>query len=269
MKIQGSYSKLTSGVSNEYHLPYEMGPDGRVAKIPRTESRDVDRRSPLHSMYRMPPSSNESHVDSHLNVAPESRPESRDSEDSRDYRIENRDPRTDATEVYGEARRDSQSVKNEKDVRFESRGDDNKEVKHDREAHIEPKNDMKIEKDGFGPASSQVNWKETKEYHRRRRARGEGGRRKSVRIFPALMQLFIQLGQHILVIVVDLQSDTNYRVSANYLIFRASSTFGFLKGYKVKAAITAYQYLHILLCLQYPKKNRVCSVKSAIVSGGV
>ncbi|XP_052305733.1 uncharacterized protein LOC127904818 [Populus trichocarpa] len=171
----GSYSKLTSGVSNEYHLPYEMGPDVRVAKIPRTESRDVDRRSPLHSMYRMPPSSNESHMDSHFNVAPESRPESRDSKDSRDYRIENRDPRTDAKEMHGEARRDSQSVKNEKDVRFESRGDDNKEVKHDREAHIEPKNDMKIEKDGFGPPSSQVNWKEPKEYHRGKRCLESAG----------------------------------------------------------------------------------------------
>jgi hypothetical protein len=123
----------------------------------------------------MPPSSNESHMDSHFNVAPESRPESRDSKDSRDYRIENRDPRTDAKEMYGEARRDSQSVKNEKDVRFESRGDDNKEVKHDREAHIEPKNDMKIEKDGFGPPSSQVNWKEPKEYHRGKRCLESAG----------------------------------------------------------------------------------------------
>jgi len=26
----GSYPKLTSGVSNEFHLPYEMGPDARV-----------------------------------------------------------------------------------------------------------------------------------------------------------------------------------------------------------------------------------------------
>ncbi|XP_010999698.1 PREDICTED: DEAD-box ATP-dependent RNA helicase 42-like isoform X3 [Populus euphratica] len=165
----GSYLMLTSGVSNEYHLPHEIGLDFRVAKIPRTESRDVDRRSPLHLMYQMPPSSNESHMDSHLNVAPERRTESRDSKDSRDYRIENRDPRTDAREMYGEVKRDSQSVKHEKDVRFESRGDDNKEVKHDREAHIEPKNDMKIEKDGFGPASSQVNWKEPKEYHRGKR----------------------------------------------------------------------------------------------------
>ncbi|XP_010999691.1 PREDICTED: U1 small nuclear ribonucleoprotein 70 kDa-like isoform X3 [Populus euphratica] len=165
----GSYLMLTSGVSNEYHLPYEMGPDARVAKIPRTESQDVDRRSPLHSMYRIPPSSNESHMDSHLNVAPERRPESRDSKDSRDYRIENRDPRTDAREMYGEVKRDSQSVKHEKDVRFESRGDGNKEAKHDKEAHIEPKNDIKIEKDGFGPASSQVNWKEPKEYHRGKR----------------------------------------------------------------------------------------------------
>eukprot|EP00258_Populus_trichocarpa_P032083 XP_024448102.1 uncharacterized protein LOC7484105 isoform X1 [Populus trichocarpa] len=171
----GSYPKLTSGVSNEYHLPYEMGPDARVAKIPRTESRDVDRRSPLHSMYRIPPSSNESHMDSRLNVAPERRPESRDSKDCRDFRIENREPRTDAREMYGEAKRNSQSVKNEKDVRFESRGDDNKEVKHDREARIEPKNDMKIEKDGFGPASSQVNWKEPKEYHRGKRCLESAG----------------------------------------------------------------------------------------------
>ncbi|KAL9344263.1 hypothetical protein Peur_061938 [Populus x canadensis] len=171
----GSYPKLTSGVSNEFHLPYEMGPDARVAKIPRTESRDVDRRSPLHSMYRIPPSSNESHMDSHLNVAPERRPESRDSKDCRDYRIENREPRTDAREMYGEAKRDSQSVKNEKDVRFDIRGDDNKEVKHDREARIEPKNDMKIEKDGFGPASSQVNWKEPKEYHRGKRCLESAG----------------------------------------------------------------------------------------------
>jgi hypothetical protein len=65
--------------------------------------------------------------------------------------------------------------KNEKDVRFESRGDDNKEVKHDREAHIEPKNDMKIEKDGFGPPSSQVNWKEPKEYHRGKRCLESAG----------------------------------------------------------------------------------------------
>ncbi|KAJ6762336.1 hypothetical protein OIU74_024938 [Salix koriyanagi] len=174
----GSYPKLTSGVSNEYHLPYEdtgsypkltstickMGPDARLAKIPRSESRDVHRRSPLHSIYRMPPSSNESHMDSHLNLAPETRLESRDSMDSRDYCIENHDTRTDAREMNGEARRDSRSVKNERDVRLESRGDDNKEVKHDREAHLEPKNDVKIEKDGYGPAIIQVNWKEPKEY---------------------------------------------------------------------------------------------------------
>ncbi|KAJ6296533.1 hypothetical protein OIU78_022283, partial [Salix suchowensis] len=176
----GSYPKLTSGVSNEYHLPNEdtgsypkltstickMGPDARLAKIPRSESRDVHRRSPLHSIYRMPPSSNESHMDSHLNFAPETRLESRDSMDSRDYCIENHDTRTDAREMNGEARRDSRSVKNERDVRLESRGDDNKEVKHDREAHLEPKNDVKIGKDDFGPAIIQVNWKEPNEYHR-------------------------------------------------------------------------------------------------------
>lgn len=164
----GSYPKLTSGVLNEYHPPYEMGPDARMPKVPRTESRDPDRRSPMHSMYRMPSSSNDSHVDSH-NVASESRLESRDSKDNRDHRIENRDSRTEARELYNDAKRDSQSAKVEKDVRFENRGDDNKEIKHDRENYNDPKNEMKMEKDGFGSASCQLNWKEPKEYHRGKR----------------------------------------------------------------------------------------------------
>ncbi|KAB1228209.1 hypothetical protein CJ030_MR5G008806 [Morella rubra] len=58
----GAFPKPPTAVSNEYHPPYEMGQDGRMAKLPRTESRDADRRSPLHSMYRMPSSSNDLHV---------------------------------------------------------------------------------------------------------------------------------------------------------------------------------------------------------------
>ena len=57
-----SISKLPSSVSSEYHVPYDIGQDSRVTKAPRIESRDADRRSPLHSVYRMP-SSTDLHVD--------------------------------------------------------------------------------------------------------------------------------------------------------------------------------------------------------------
>lgn len=160
----GGYPKLSSTVSGEYHSTYEMGQDARMPKIPRTESRDADRRSPLHSVYRIPSSSNDSHVDH-----PENRLELRDSKDSRDVRFENRDVKTETRESYGEVRRESQNAKNEKDVRFESRGDDNKETRYDRESYNDPKGDVKTEKDGFGTPNSHLNWKESKEHHSRKR----------------------------------------------------------------------------------------------------
>ncbi|XP_024036002.1 uncharacterized protein LOC18037688 isoform X2 [Citrus clementina] len=156
----GVYPKLTtSGVSNEYpNVPYEMAQDARV-KISRSESRDSDRRSPLHSMYRMPSSSlHDSQVDSYP-PASESRPESKDSKDN---------PRMDSRELFGEAKKDA-PIKGDKDARYDSRGDDNKEVKHDRENHTELKSDVKEEKDGHGATASHVNWKESKEYLRGKR----------------------------------------------------------------------------------------------------
>ena len=48
-----TYSKLIPSVSNEHHIPYDLGQDSRVAKTVRAEPRDADRRSPLHSVYRM------------------------------------------------------------------------------------------------------------------------------------------------------------------------------------------------------------------------
>uniref|UniRef100_A0A2P2KGR2 Zinc finger CCCH domain-containing protein 13 n=1 Tax=Rhizophora mucronata TaxID=61149 RepID=A0A2P2KGR2_RHIMU len=163
-----SYPKLTSSISSEYHPPYEMGPDARLAKIPRTEPRDTDRKSPLHPMYHIPSSSNDMHVDSHP-AASENRLVTKDSKDSRDHRIENREPRGEVRELHGEVKRDSQSVRGEKDVRFKSRVDDNKETRYDREVHTDQKNDVKAEKDGFGMVSTQVNWREPKEYHRGKR----------------------------------------------------------------------------------------------------
>ncbi|KAK7842110.1 hypothetical protein CFP56_014289 [Quercus suber] len=59
----GGYPKLSSTVSGEYHSPYEMGQDARMPKIPRTEPRDADRRSPLRSSYWMQAPLNDSHVD--------------------------------------------------------------------------------------------------------------------------------------------------------------------------------------------------------------
>lgn len=158
----GPYPKLSSSVSNEYHPPYDIGPDARLPKIPRTDSRDPDRRSPLHSIYRMPSNSSDMHID-HPS-APDNRLESRD---TRDARFENRDTKTEARELYNDARRDAQSSKGEKEVRYESRGDDNKEVKYERQNFSDLKADPKME--GYALATSHLNWKESKDYHRGKR----------------------------------------------------------------------------------------------------
>ena len=70
--------------------------------------------------------------------------------------------------MHGEARRDSQIAKSEKDVRVEGRGDDNKDIRHDRDSHNDSKGDIKTDKDGFGVVSSHLNWKESKEYRGKR-----------------------------------------------------------------------------------------------------
>ncbi|XP_044461388.1 zinc finger CCCH domain-containing protein 13 [Mangifera indica] len=158
----GTYSKLTSsGLSNEYHHPaYELGQDARIVKIPRSDSRDMERRSPLHSGYRMPSSSlNDSHIDSHP-LPPENRLESRDSKDNQ--RVETRDS-------AGEGKRDAQSVKIEKDAKCDSRDDDNREAKYDRENYSDLKNDAKVEKEGYVATGSHLNWKESKDYLRGKR----------------------------------------------------------------------------------------------------
>ncbi|KAF5751751.1 zinc finger CCCH domain-containing protein 13 isoform X1 [Tripterygium wilfordii] len=162
----GAYPKLTSPLSTEYHPPYEMGQDYRAAKVTRPDSRDVDRSSPMHSTYRMPLSSNDSHMDAHPAV-PENRAESRDP--NREHRADNRDQRLEARELYGEAKRESQSAKGDKEAKFDGRGDDGKEIKYDRETYNDPKGDGKTEKDGLEAASSHLNWKEPKEYHRGKR----------------------------------------------------------------------------------------------------
>ncbi|KAJ8765292.1 hypothetical protein K2173_011989 [Erythroxylum novogranatense] len=164
----GPYPKLTSAASNEFQPAYETGADGRMAKIPRSESRDVDRRSPLQSVYRMPSSSTDLHVDPH-SVPSESRLDPKESKEHKDHWVENRDPRSEVRDMHIEVRRDSQTTKSEKDVRFESRGDDIKETKFDKDAYNELKTDIKADKDSFTPVSGQLNWREPKEYHRGKR----------------------------------------------------------------------------------------------------
>jgi len=112
-------------------------------------------RSPLLPMYhnRVPSSSIDSHFDNP--VASDNRSELRDN--TRDLKADQRDAR----ELY-------QSGKEK-----ESRGDDKKEAKHDRDRddyHPEYKDDgVKTEKEGYGAGNSHLNWKESKEHHRGKR----------------------------------------------------------------------------------------------------
>ncbi|KAG6604709.1 hypothetical protein SDJN03_02026, partial [Cucurbita argyrosperma subsp. sororia] len=161
------YRKLSSSIPMQYRPSFEMGQDTPMSKLPRTESRDGDKRSPLHSIFRMPSSSNDPHVDH--SVASESRLELRDSKDGGDNRFENRDARVDARELFGDERRDSQAVKLEKEMRYESRLEDIKEMKYDRDSYNDYKGDLKSEKEIYGSAASHLNWKESKDYHRGKR----------------------------------------------------------------------------------------------------
>ncbi|XP_022970872.1 uncharacterized protein LOC111469718 [Cucurbita maxima] len=161
------YRKLSSSIPMQYRPSFEMGQDTPMSKLPRTESRDGDRRSPLHSIFRMPSSSNDPHVDH--SVASESRLDLRDSKDGGDNRFENRDSRVEARELFGDERRDSQAVKLEKEMRYESRLEDIKEMKYDRDSYNDYKGDLKLEKEIYGSAAGHLNWKESKDYHRGKR----------------------------------------------------------------------------------------------------
>ncbi|KAF5183367.1 hypothetical protein FRX31_027046 [Thalictrum thalictroides] len=78
--------------SNEYHsIPFESGQDGQLAKVPRTESHDVDRRSPLHQMHQMPPPGSDSFVDHH--VTSNNRLELEGDRHEKSYRCNDKDSR--------------------------------------------------------------------------------------------------------------------------------------------------------------------------------
>ncbi|KAL2553337.1 Histone deacetylation protein Rxt3 [Forsythia ovata] len=166
-----SVGKVTASARHEYHAPYDMGQDARMPKImPRNESsRDVDRRSPLlpNMLFRVSSSSNESHSD-HV-VGSESRLEWRDPKDSdKDIKVENRDIITEPRELH-------QSGKGDKNVKHESRVDDSKDAKHERDTFPEHKGDIKLDKEGFNGSSSHLNWKDSKEHHGKQYPDAPGG----------------------------------------------------------------------------------------------
>ncbi|KAL2236267.1 UNVERIFIED_CONTAM: Transcriptional regulatory protein rxt3 [Sesamum indicum] len=157
---QGTYSgvggKVLASARHDYHASYDMGQEGRLPKIvPRNEPRDADRRSPLlpNMLFRVstPTDSHSDHVGS------ESRMELRDSKDSiKEIKVDNRDMKPESRELQQTAKCD----------KYDSRADDSKDLKHERDAYSELKGNEKLDKDGFSGCNTQLNWKDIKEQHR-------------------------------------------------------------------------------------------------------
>ncbi|KAL8096495.1 hypothetical protein AgCh_037452 [Apium graveolens] len=143
-------SKLTSSIINEYRASYDTGNDGRSPKIQRTESRDADRSSLLPT-YRISASSHDAHP-----VTSENKFEIRESKDS------SRDAKNDIRGMYPNAKVD-------KDARFESKGNENKETKHEIAHYPEHKSEMKTDKEVYSRDNNQPGWKESKEQYRGKR----------------------------------------------------------------------------------------------------
>lgn len=156
--IHSSSSSMRPGFGAEEEnsgftrLNFGAGQEQRPGLLPRPESRDGERRSPLHSMYKMPSSMTDSPHISHPIAGPENRPESRDSKEIRDNKgaESNRDVKVEQREVH------HQVVKADK----ESRVDESKEGKHERDGRSDSKTEVKAEKEIYGVAGSHPNWKE-------------------------------------------------------------------------------------------------------------
>ncbi|XP_057787318.1 uncharacterized protein LOC131004636 [Salvia miltiorrhiza] len=158
---QGTYSgiggKVVVSSRHDYHSPYDMGQEGRMPRnVPRsTESRDAERRSPLlpNMLFRVP-TPNDSHSD---HVGSESRIEFREAKDSiKENKVENRNMKSESRELLQTAKSD----------KYDGRGDDNKEPKHERDTYSEPKGYEKLDKDVYSASNSQLNWKDVKEQQR-------------------------------------------------------------------------------------------------------
>ncbi|CAA0839288.1 Unknown protein [Striga hermonthica] len=139
---------------HEDHAPYDVGAEARISKIAqRNESRDVDRRAPLLPMFRIS-TPNDLHAD---HASTEKWAEFRDPKDNiKEIKVDNR-------EMKPETREPQQAAKSDK---YESRVDENKDSKYERDAYSEPKGIDKVDKDGYSGSISQLNWKDVKEQHR-------------------------------------------------------------------------------------------------------
>ncbi|KAL8096494.1 hypothetical protein AgCh_037451 [Apium graveolens] len=134
-------SELTSSITNEYRASYDTGNDGRSSKIQQTESPDADRSSLLPT-YRISASSHDSHPEFEI----------RESKDS------SRDAKNDIWGMYPNAKVD-------KDARFESKGNENKETK-EIEHYPENKSEMRTDQEVYSRDNNQPSWKESKEQYR-------------------------------------------------------------------------------------------------------
>ncbi|KAJ0962229.1 hypothetical protein J5N97_030057 [Dioscorea zingiberensis] len=155
--------KLIQAVGNDFHLPFEHGPDGRMAKLQRTESRDVDKRSTL--VHRMSPSSNNS-IDPP--ITSDSKSEYRNSKGARDMKTDHRETKTEIRDLYPGMWMDSQGCKRENNVKLDSKGEQ-KELRSDRGSHCIVKSGIKFDKDSHTTSHSYLNWKDSKENHRGKR----------------------------------------------------------------------------------------------------
>ncbi|KAG1368085.1 hypothetical protein COCNU_14G005530 [Cocos nucifera] len=161
--IYSSPGKLIQPVGSDFHLPFEHGQDGRFAKVPRVEPRDIDKRPSV--LHRMPSTSNSS-LDHP--VTSESRLDFKNSKDAREAKSENRETKAEIRDLHIDTRMDSQGGKVENDPRMDARGDE-KEPKSDKGLQIDYKGDIRFDKDNYTSTSSHLNWKESKEHLRVKR----------------------------------------------------------------------------------------------------
>ncbi|WOL17882.1 hypothetical protein Cni_G26675 [Canna indica] len=127
--------KPNQSVSNEFHMPFEHGQEGRLLKVQRAEPRDIDKRSSL--LHRLPSTSINS-LDHP--ITSESKLEFKSSKDARDTKNENWEER---------------------------------EHRVDRITHGDFRNDPKFEKDNY-TATTHLNWKDSKEHYRSKRCASDG-----------------------------------------------------------------------------------------------
>ncbi|KZV39804.1 hypothetical protein F511_28729 [Dorcoceras hygrometricum] len=139
---QGAYPKPTAMPRHDFHLPYDMAQDPRMLKPPpRNDAR------PMHSnmLFRVP-TSNDSH------------PERVDSDSLRDSKDSVKDPLVENRDSKSESRELQQSAN-----KYNSRGDDCKDAKHEKDTSSEAKGDAKLDKDGGTEPNSHGNWGDSKE----------------------------------------------------------------------------------------------------------